>query len=185
MIYAFRGADIHTCLRARETTRGRHYTLDKNFRSAAVMMATTNCYSAFAEEHPRDALRFTHEGLENPVPFHTVDARGCAERLLIDNAETPMVAFRNLDTEADVLDSAAYHQEVAERNTNAIHRWLSPTDLGRTGFADKQGDWRALHPADTTILIRGRAEAGAIRSVLAVRRLVSVYLSDHGSMSDS
>ncbi|WP_238580325.1 UvrD-helicase domain-containing protein, partial [Pseudomonas aeruginosa] len=38
-IYAFRGADIHTYLRAREATRGRHYTLGKNFRSTAAMVA--------------------------------------------------------------------------------------------------------------------------------------------------
>ncbi|PBY19215.1 hypothetical protein, partial [Pseudomonas aeruginosa] len=41
-IYAFRGADIHTYLRAREATRGRHYTLGKNFRSTAAMVAAAN-----------------------------------------------------------------------------------------------------------------------------------------------
>ena len=37
-IYAFRGADIHTYLRAREAIRGRHYTLDTNFHSSKAMV---------------------------------------------------------------------------------------------------------------------------------------------------
>ncbi|WP_245748968.1 UvrD-helicase domain-containing protein [Oceanisphaera psychrotolerans] len=35
-IYAFRGADIHTYLGARQATRGRHDSLDTNFRSATA-----------------------------------------------------------------------------------------------------------------------------------------------------
>ncbi|VFT33372.1 exodeoxyribonuclease V subunit beta [Pseudomonas aeruginosa] len=61
-IYAFRGADIHTYLRAREATRGRHYTLGKNFRSTAAMVAAANRCFAFAEEHPRGAFRFAARG---------------------------------------------------------------------------------------------------------------------------
>lgn len=184
-IYAFRGADIHTYLRAREATRGRHYTLGKNFRSTAAMVAAANRCFAFAEEHPRGAFRFAREGLENPVPFHAVDAQGRAERLLIDGAEAPAMTFWNLDAEAGVLGSAAYRQEMAERSASAIRRWLSLADLGRAGFADEQGGWRALRPADIAILVRGRAEAEAIRSALAARRLASVYLSDRDSVFDS
>ncbi|HBO9600723.1 TPA: exodeoxyribonuclease V subunit beta, partial [Pseudomonas aeruginosa] len=184
-IYAFRGADIHTYLRAREATRGRHYTLGKNFRSTAAMVAAANRCFAFAEEHPRGAFRFAREGLENPVPFHAVDAQGRAERLLIDGAEAPAMTFWNLDVEAGVLGSAAYRQEMAERSASAIRRWLSLADLGRAGFADEQGGWRALRPADIAILVRGRAEAEAIRSALAARRLASVYLSDRDSVFDS
>ncbi|MER1156759.1 hypothetical protein AAA627_42705, partial [Pseudomonas aeruginosa] len=89
------------------------------------------------------------------------------------------------DVEAGVLGSAAYRQEMAERSASAIRRWLSLADLGRAGFADEQGGWRALRPADIAILVRGRAEAEAIRSALAARRLASVYLSDRDSVFDS
>lgn len=149
------------------------------------MVAAANRCFAFAEEHPRGAFRFAREGLENPVPFHAVDAQGRAERLLIDGAEAPAMTFWNLDAEAGVLGSAAYRQEMAERSASAIRRWLSLADLGRAGFADEQGGWRALRPADIAILVRGRAEAEAIRSALAARRLASVYLSDRDSVFDS
>lgn len=95
------------------------------------------------------------------------------------------MTFWNLDVEAGVLGSAAYRQEMAERSASAIRRWLSLADLGRAGFADEQGGWRALRPADIAILVRGRAEAEAIRSALAARRLASVYLSDRDSVFDS
>ncbi|MBD4433830.1 hypothetical protein GUG90_22215, partial [Xanthomonas citri pv. citri] len=87
--------------------------------------------------------------------------------------EAPAMTFWNLDVEAGVLGSAAYRQEMAERSASAIRRWLSLADLGRAGFADEQGGWRALRPADIAILVRGRAEAEAIRSALAARRLAS------------
>ena len=51
-IYAFRGADIHTYLRAREATRGRHYTLDTNFRSSKAMVGAVNHVFEVAEQRP-------------------------------------------------------------------------------------------------------------------------------------
>ncbi|PTB87966.1 exodeoxyribonuclease V subunit beta, partial [Pseudidiomarina aestuarii] len=41
-IYSFRYADIYSYLEARAATAGRHYTLAKNFRSSAAMVAATN-----------------------------------------------------------------------------------------------------------------------------------------------
>ncbi|MFV3411281.1 exodeoxyribonuclease V subunit beta [Pseudomonas sp. NY15436] len=181
-IYAFRGADIHTYLRARAATAGRHYTLGTNFRSTLAMVKAANRCFLFAESHPRGAFRFAVEGQENPVPFLEVGARGRDETLLLEGSETPAMTFWQLDNEGQVCGSTLYRQEMAARSASAIQRWLSSA---QSGFRDADGQWRALRPADIAILVRGRSEAEAVRGELAKRRLASVYLSDRDSVFDS
>ncbi|KAF1070661.1 MAG: RecBCD enzyme subunit RecB [Pseudomonas citronellolis] len=181
-IYAFRGADIHTYLRARAATAGRHYTLGTNFRSTTAMVEAANRCFLFAEQHARGAFRFAVEGQENPVPFLAVEARGRDETLLLEGAPTPAMTFWQLDNDGQVCGSTLYRQELAARSASAIQRWLGSAS---SGFRDADGQWRALRPADIAILVRGRSEAEAVRSELAARRLASVYLSDRDSVFDS
>ncbi|MDF3932669.1 exodeoxyribonuclease V subunit beta [Pseudomonas citronellolis] len=183
-IYAFRGADIHTYLRARAATEGRHYTLGTNYRSTDAVVAAVNHCFAFAEGHARGAFRFAGED-GNPVPFQAVAAKGRAERLLIDGAEAPALTFWSLANDGQVVGSRLYREQLAERAASAIRTWLSLAQQGRAGLYRADGTGRALRPADIAILVRGRGEAEAIRSQLAERRLASVYLSDRDSVFDS
>lgn len=183
-IYAFRGADIHTYLRARSATEGRHYTLGTNFRSTeAVVEAVNHCF-AYAEGHERAAFRFAAEG-HNPVPFQAVAAKGRAERLLIDGAQAPALTFWSLENDGQVVGSRLYREQMAARTASAIRDWLSLAQQGRAGLYKADGSGRALRPADIAILVRGRSEAEAVRTELAARRLASVYLSDRDSVFDS
>src|SRR5690606_24229723 len=50
-IYAFRGADIHSYLQARQACEGRIYTLGNNFRSTADMVAAVNHVFSWAEQY--------------------------------------------------------------------------------------------------------------------------------------
>ncbi|NYE22513.1 UvrD-helicase domain-containing protein [Pigmentiphaga litoralis] len=79
-IYAFRGADIFTYLRARSATEGRHASLDTNFRSTHAMVAAVNRVFGMAEDRPagRGAFLF-RRGSGNPVPFLSVAAAGRKE----------------------------------------------------------------------------------------------------------
>ncbi len=181
-IYAFRGADIHTYLRARAATAGRHYTLGTNFRSTRAMVTAANRCFLFAEGHLRGAFRFAEEGQDNPVPFLEVGARGRDETLLLEGSEASAMTFWQLDNDGQVCGSVFYRQEMAARSASAIQRWLSSA---QSGFRAADGRWRDLRPADIAILVRGRSEAEAIRAELAARRLASVYLSDRDSVFDS
>lgn len=99
-IYGFRGGDIFTYLQAREATRGRHYTLDTNFRSSGAMVRAVNHLFGMAEQRVErgGAFRFmktralaagdatagddtgechAQELVEdNPLPFVPVNAKG-------------------------------------------------------------------------------------------------------------
>ncbi|MEY2653179.1 MAG: hypothetical protein RLZZ524_206, partial [Pseudomonadota bacterium] len=68
-IYAFRGADIHSYLAARQATRGRHYLLGTNYRSTTPLVDAVNRLFAQAERRAgRGAFRFRAE------PAATADA---------------------------------------------------------------------------------------------------------------
>jgi exodeoxyribonuclease V beta subunit len=68
-IYAFRGADIYTYLRARQATTGRLHTLGTNFRSSHGMVNAVNHVFARAEsrELGRGAFLFREKSGDNPV----------------------------------------------------------------------------------------------------------------------
>ena len=70
-IYAFRGADIHTYLRARKDAAERLYTLDINYRSAGEMVAAVNFFFGLATAHEQGPFLFYDE-----IPFTPVKARG-------------------------------------------------------------------------------------------------------------
>ncbi|HSP57848.1 MAG TPA: UvrD-helicase domain-containing protein, partial [Halomonas sp.] len=88
-IYAFRGADIYTYLRARRDTEGRHVTLGTNFRSCTEMVDAVNRCFAHAEAHPPGAFLFKEPDDSNPVPFASVKAKGRKDALIVAGKPQP------------------------------------------------------------------------------------------------
>ncbi|MFT4190039.1 MAG: UvrD-helicase domain-containing protein, partial [Comamonas sp.] len=142
-IYSFRGADIHTYLRARAATTGRHHTLGTNHRSTAAMVGAVNHAFSQAEHHPAGAFRFARPGHGNPVPFVPVAARGRAEALEIDGQPAAALTAWLLRGERDdaPVGMTTYRREMAERSASAIARWLAPAAAGRSGFRAAGGGW--------------------------------------------
>ena len=201
-IYAFRGADIYTYLRARAATEGRHYSLGTNYRSTqAVVQAINHCF-VHAEGHARAAFRFRQDETHNPVPFVAVDAHGRNNALFIDGRASAAMTLWTLQssaegqTEAEPADAVAaaktartgvpetaYRQHMAQAAASQITHWLNAARTGLAGFgASADALSRPLRPADIAILVRGRAEAELVRNALKDRGLASVYLSDRDSV---
>lgn len=180
-IYAFRGADIHTYLRARRATDGRHYDLDTNFRSSTAMVAAVNRVFQLAEQRPagRGAFLF-REGADNPLPFHAVEAQGRREVWQVEGSAQPALNLWHLASE-EPLAGGSYRQQLAERAAGEIARLLDLGQQGRAGFAGPE-QFLALRPGDIAVLVRDFKEAEAIRSQLAARGVRSVYLSDKDSV---
>jgi exodeoxyribonuclease V beta subunit len=180
-IYAFRGADIHTYLRARRATTGRLHTLGTNFRSSHAMVEAVNHLFARAEQRPAGQGAFLfRQGDDNPVPFLPVSAQGRKERLLRDGAEVAAMNFWQLPSEQPV-GGPLYRAELASACAGEIVRLLNEGQQGRTGFV-RDGDLRGLLPADIAILVRDGREAQAVRGELSARGVRSVYLSDKDSV---
>ena len=188
-IYAFRGADIRTYLRARRDTAGSHYALATNYRSTEAVVEAVNALFLRADEGPRGAFRLrtpgddTGQPADNPVPFVSVQAHGRNEDLHIDGRPAPALTLWSQEPEdGDTLGMTAYRAHQAEVAASEVVRWLAGADAGRTGFMNAEGHLRPLRPADIAVLVRSRTEAQAIRAALAARGLRSVYLSDRESV---
>ncbi|MBS9403566.1 exodeoxyribonuclease V subunit beta [Halomonas sp. TRM85114] len=180
-IYAFRGADIYTYLRARRDTEGRHVTLGTNFRSSSEMVDAVNRCFAHAEAHPPGAFLFKEPDESNPVPFVGVDAKGRKDTLIVDGRPQPAMTLWQLDapegSKEQPLSKTAYHGVMAERCASYMVELLEQGQRGRAGFIADDA-FKALKPSDMAVLVNGLGEAKAIRQALARRGVKSVYLSD-------
>ncbi|WP_415766426.1 exodeoxyribonuclease V subunit beta [Pseudomonas sp. ZB1P45] len=182
-IYAFRGADIYTYLRARQATAGRLHTLGTNFRSSHGMVSAVNHVFERAEsrETGRGAFLFREKSGENPVPFLPVESQGRKEVLHIDGQVVPALNIWHLSADQP-LSGAVYRQQLAAACASEITALLNGGQQGRAGFIQDGKDFRGLLPADIAILVRDGKEAQAVRGELSARGVRSVYLSDKDSV---
>ncbi|WP_338920784.1 exodeoxyribonuclease V subunit beta [Pseudomonas silesiensis] len=182
-IYAFRGADIYTYLRARQATAGRLHTLGTNFRSSHGMVSAVNHVFERAEsrEAGRGAFLFREQNGENPVPFLPVASQGRKEVLHIEGRAVPALNVWHLSAEQP-LSGAVYRQQLAAACASEITALLNGGQQGHAGFIQDGKDFRGLLPADIAILVRDGKEAQAVRAELSARGVRSVYLSDKDSV---
>lgn len=183
-IYAFRGADIHTYLGARKDTQGRHYTLEKNYRSTQGMVAAVNQMFGRATEFADGAFLF-----KDDIPFDKVKAQGRSEGFVVEGKESFPVTLWQMEQDEPITKNGpdGYLARMAEAGAGEIVRLLN---LGQTlpcqaGFGQEDGKLTPLRPSDIAVLVRDGMEARAIRNALEKKRVRSVYLSDRDSVFDS
>jgi exodeoxyribonuclease V beta subunit len=182
-IYAFRGADIYTYLRARQATSGRLHTLGTNFRSSHAMVKAVNHVFERAEsrEQGRGAFLFREKNGKNPVPFLSVASQGRKEQLQREGQVVPALNVWHLSTE-QAISGALYRQQLAAACASEIVALLNGGQQASAGFARDGQPFKGLLPADIAILVRDGKEAQAVRGELAARGVRSVYLSDKDSV---
>ncbi|WP_410345351.1 exodeoxyribonuclease V subunit beta [Thioalkalivibrio sp.] len=182
-IYSFRGADIHSYLRARRDTTGRHYTLKVNFRASTAVVAACNRLFGHAEGHAPGAFLFRSPEGRNPVPFELVEAAGRPEVLRVEGRDLPALTLAHLD-DAESIAKGEYVRQMAARCASVMVSLLEAGRTGEAGFFE-EGRPTPLLPSDLAVLVRDRHEAGAIRAALRRRGVRSVYLSDRESIFDT
>ena len=192
-IYAFRGADIHTYLRAREATRGRHYTLDTNFRSSKAMVGAVNHVFEVAEQRPGGAFRFgavsddgDGAGAAVSLPFLAVKAQGRKEiwqdTTYPGGAAPALVAWtmpedagNRLNAKSGHVSKGAYTAHYAEVTAREIARLLQAGAEGQAGFA------RPVRPDEQHV----HADQGDSRRVSGVRPADIAVLVNSGREADA
>lgn len=192
-IYAFRGADIHTYLRAREATWGRHYTLDTNFRSSKAMVGAVNHVFEVAEKRPGGAFRFgavsedgRGAGTVASLPFLAVKAQGRKEiwqdTKYPGGAAPALVAWtmpedagNRLNAKTGHVSKGAYTAHYAEVTAREIARLLRAGVEGLAGFAVP------ARPHERP----GHAGEGDSRSVSGVRPADIAVLVNNGREADA
>jgi exodeoxyribonuclease V beta subunit len=175
-IYGFRGADIHSYLKARKATAGRHYVLDTNHRSTASVVAAVNhlLHACELREAGEGAFRYRSppatngEATENPLPFLPVQARGRDERFREGHMAVPAMTLA-IDTE--LRNKNGSMRAFAARCAERITCLLNDPDAG---FEEDGKPLARLRPADVAILVRTGKEAAAVQRELQRRGVASV-----------
>jgi len=176
-IYAFRGADIHTYLGARDEAERPSFSLDTNYRSTHGMVAAVNALFHGGQAHAQGAFAFGASRL----PFVPVQAHGRADVFSIDGTVPAPMQLVLLDDGDAAVAARRYRSIMAAACADEIARLLALAAQGRCGF---EGG-RALAPRDIAVLVRSRGEAEEVRAMLRARHVRNVYLSDRDSVFDS
>lgn len=178
-IYGFRGADIHTYLRARSSARQPMWTLGTNYRSTQALVTAVNRVFQFADTHEDGAFAFGRG--KDALPFFPVDARGRDDALELDGEPLPPMQLALLPGD-DAISGGAYTDQMARHAAAYLVDLLAAAQEGRCGFRAADGSLRPLRPGDIAILVRRGSEAAKVREEMQRRGLKSVYLSDRDSV---
>ena len=178
-IYGFRGADIYSYLQARQSTEGRHYVLDTNYRSTEALVDAVNRWFAQAEQRPGEGAFMFRAGHSNPLPFEPVKAQGRGEMLVQASQPVPALTIAWDGSGGEPLSNDEIRRRGAEFCASQIVHWLMDETAG---FARKGQELQRIRPADIAVLVRTGKEAAAVRRALAKRSVASVYLSDQDSV---
>lgn len=150
-IYAFRGADIYTYLRAREQCKGVEYALQKNFRSAKELIEGVN--SLFHGDH--DPF------LEKEIPFIPSES-GVPEHSngLLIHGEQPKPLQISLNNTFFKNKNEPLSFSVGETVAQIVHL-LNLSNEGNATIEE-----RALKASDICVLVNSHKDAAAIKRAL-------------------
>lgn len=156
-IYSFRGADVFAYLRARDVAK-RQFTLGKNWRSTRALVTAVN---RVFDSHPSPfALK--------PIVFRPVEAAGRADEKPLSGPDGPVEPLQLWcwDPAAEgISNELARTARLAAFTAEEIVRLLSDG----TRLED-----RRLAPGDIAVLVDTHAQAEAVATALALRRVPCV-----------
>ncbi|MGS0680054.1 exodeoxyribonuclease V subunit beta [Shewanella sp. 125m-7] len=163
-IYAFRGADIHTYIQAREQT-AKHYNLDTNYRSNKQMVDAVNAIFS----HRNDPF------ISQSIPFEPVNASSFADKKVLNEKlkNNSALRLRLLSEESEKgLNKTTARQRLADDVADEIALLLTDAQQKLCAIADTP-----LKAKDIAVLVRDRHEANVIKSALRLRQIGAVFLS--------
>ncbi|CBJ82817.1 exonuclease V, beta chain with recC and recD: 5' and 3' nuclease, ATPase, recombinase, helicase [Xenorhabdus bovienii str. Jollieti] len=172
-IYAFRGADIFTYIRARSQVSA-HYTLETNWRSSVPMVQAVNKLFSHTER----------PFLFSQIPFINVKAaeKNHNLRFLFHHQEQAALQFWLQPGEG--VAKGGYEQSMARHCAAQIRDWLLAGQQGQALLQQAEKS-QPVTAADITVLVRNRREAAMIRDELNALKIPSVFLSNRDSVFDT
>ncbi|MCY9861284.1 exodeoxyribonuclease V subunit beta [Vibrio coralliirubri] len=169
-IYAFRGADIFTYIKARREVNA-HYTLNTNWRSTSRMINAVN--SVFMNS----SSPFIYD---DDIEFRPALSSPKADKIFwqIDGAMQPALTIWNNPEHALPISKGSYAEEMTIATVEQIKELLTNSEA-KIINGDSS---RRVKAGDIAILVRTSAEANVVRKALAIQNIASVYLSNRDSV---
>lgn len=172
-IYAFRGADIFTYMKARSEVSA-HYTLDTNWRSAPGMVNSVN--TLFSQMD--DAFMFRE------IPFSPVKfaEKNQSLRFVLHGETQPAMSMWLMEGESCGVGD--YQNYMAQVCATQIRDWLKAGHSGDAQLVSGKAS-RPVRASDISVLVRSRQEAALVRDALTQLAIPSVYLSNRDSVFET
>lgn len=172
-IYAFRGADIFTYMKARSEVSA-HYTLDTNWRSAPGMVNSVN--TLFSQMD--DAFMFRE------IPFSPVKfaEKNQSFRFVLHGETQPAMSMWLMEGESCGVGD--YQNYMAQVCATHIRDWLKAGQSGAAQLVSGRTS-SPVRASDISVLVRSRQEAALIRDALTQLAIPSVYLSNRDSVFET
>lgn len=171
-IYAFRGADIFTYMKARQQVTA-HYSLDTNWRSTSSMIHGVNRIFEFSDQ----------PFIYDEIPFDPVKPSPIADKRQLLDQGNPVAALQLWAQEADdvAIGKAEYEKAMTLATANEVNRLLTAARDGECLIQTSDGN-KALQANDIAVLVRTGRQGQMIREALAHQGIPSVYLSSNDSV---
>ncbi|MGL6261131.1 exodeoxyribonuclease V subunit beta [Vibrio sp. WXL210] len=172
-IYAFRGADIFTYIKARNQVSA-HYTLGTNWRSSADMVAAVN------QVFDLPSSPFIYD---DDIPFLPVSASPKAHlrQWQIAGEQQPSLIYWCQEAQDKPVSKGEYLDVMASATASEIQRILTAADQGQAVLINGEKS-QAIQAGDIAVLVRTGAEGRRIQQSLAQQGIASVYLSNRDSV---
>lgn len=172
-IYAFRGADIFTYMRARSEVSA-HYSLDTNWRSSPAMVGAVNRLFQSVQQ----------PFIFGQIPFLTVSAAGRNAGLALEVNQQIQPAMTFWLQPGEGVGVSEYQQLMARQCAASINNLLAASQKQQAWLAGHK-ERLLLRASDITVLVRNRHEATLIRDALSALSIPAVYLSNRDSVYET
>ena len=172
-IYAFRGADIFTYMRARGDVAA-HYTLDTNWRSAPGVVQSVNTLFGLSE----------NPFMFREIPFLPVNAAAKNHDLRFELQGETQPAMSLWLMPGNSVGVGDYQHFMAQLCAGQIRDWLSAGQRNEA-LLWRGNTSRPVQASDITVLVRNRLEASLVRDALNALAIPSVYLSNRDSVFET
>lgn len=169
-IYAFRGADIFTYIKARREVKS-HFTLSTNWRSTSRMINAVN--STFM--HSLNPFIYNDDIEFKPALF---SQNSIENGWFLEGKSAPAITMWLDKSKSEIMSKSEYVETMSDATVQQIKELLTDKAI-----EIKKGDSvRRVKAGDIAILVRTSDEAKIVRTKLSNQNIQSVYLSNRGSV---
>lgn len=179
-IYAFRGGDIHTYLKAKSSVKN-SYDLESNFRSADQLVAGIN--AIFSQPKSEDHIHY-QKGPFNQEHIEFLEISAKANKPLLQVESGGKLKFlcavhgEYLDVNSDCsLNAHARRRAISESCANYVSGLLALAGKGRCQLLDSKTDSTGGAPlkrGDIALLVNSHAEAKQLKIALLEKGIPSL-----------
>ncbi|VFP87887.1 exodeoxyribonuclease V subunit beta [Candidatus Erwinia haradaeae] len=169
-IYAFRGADVFTYMRARSDIR-EYYTLETNWRSSKDMVNAVNLLF----------LNHYNPFIFREIPFIRIKSATPNHHLHFSLNCKIQPALKFWLQPGNTVNINDYQEFMAQECAAEISHWLHQS-INSKAFLCYTNNQKPVRASDITILVRRRSEAEIVKKALYALNIPSVYLSNRDSI---